>query len=408
MQIFFWEVFPIIRKKVKIIKEHLLFCCGFVNFAHQLIKQKRDMKRLITAVLFAASLGSNAHLFASNECNVVSPDSVDKETIFINPEVQPQFPGGVEALKKYLETNLKYPPSAQKAKVEGRVLVQFLIDKEGNVCDPVCVKSVHKDLDAEAIRVVKSMPKWQPYSVNGVPKDMKYTIPVAFRLNIDEAKKPGGQMPPRMGGNMGGRMGGPRTTAVFGVYKKGKNRGGFDEYMLGVKDKLHQAVKLTVNYNVKTKNEELNKEIAQRVFGVRDDFETALKAFHKSLDEIKIEEAKITVIENETEYQVCPNGVVGIEYRSLAGATNLQKLPAVEYMLFDTNNNKVVTLADLITPALGDYLKEKGVDIEKSTNISIKGKGFIAVTSLSAITMDGEKLKDKLSDYALEILGMER
>lgn len=366
------------------------------------------MKRLITAALFAASLGSNAHLFASNECYVVSPDSVDKETIFINPEVQPQFPGGVEALKKYLETNLKYPPSAQKAKVEGRVLVQFLIDKEGNVCDPVCVKSVHKDLDAEAIRVVKAMPKWQPYTINGIPKDMKFTIPVTFRLNPNDAKKPGGQMPPHRGGNMGGRMGGPRTTAVFGVYKKGKNRGGFDEYMLGVKDKLHQAVKLTVNFNVKTKNEELNKEIAERVFGIRDEFEAAIKAFHKTFDEIKIEEGKISVVENETEYFASPNGVVGVEYRCLTEVTNLQKLPAMEYLLFDTNTNKVVTLADLIAPDLNDYLKSKGVETDKSTNICVRDNGFIAVTSLSVITMDSEKLKDKLSDYALQILGIER
>lgn len=367
------------------------------------------MKRLFVTIvtLCAATLGCWANVSAGNHVYGIDSASVSTDSVGSSGDVyegkvdaNPEFPGGVPALMQYLTSNLKYPSSAQKAGVAGRVLVQFVVDTEGKICDPHCLNSIHKDLDAEAVRVVKAMPKWKPGNVKGNPVRVKFTLPINFSLNRNDAKRPGGQMPPRMGG--------PRTTAVFGVYKKGKNRGGFDEYMLGVKDKMHQTVRLTVNYNVRTQSDELSKEIAQRVFGVREEFEAALKTFHKSFDEVKIEECKTTVSENETEYSVSQNGVVGVEYRSLIGVTNLQKLPAMEYMLFDINTNKVVTLADLVTPALGDYLKEKGVDVEKTTNISIKDKGFVAVTSFSAITIDGEKLKDKLTDYALQILEMER
>lgn len=371
------------------------------------------MKRLsfVLVALLATAFGNEAWASAVNyeydsEVFSVVPDSTDEVLEVV--ETQPQFPNGMQALMQFMSQNLVYPEAARKAGIQGRVIVQFVIDKDGSVIEPQITKSVNEELDAEAIRVIKLLPKWSPGMTGGQPVRVRFTLPVTFRLPDDkDVKKPAGQMPPQMGRPMG-RMGGNRTTAVFGMYKKGKNRAGFDEYMFGIKDKMHQTYKVTINMNVKTQNDELQKEIAQRVFGVRGDFETALKSFRKSLDEIKIEEAKITIVENETEYGISPNGVVGIEYRSLANVTNMQKLPAVEYFLFDTNTNKVVTLSELIAPSLKEYLTSKGVDTEKSTNICMKDNGFIAVTSLSVITMDGVKLKDKLSDYALEILGMTR
>lgn len=378
-----------------------------------------NMKRLsfILIAFLAAMFGKAAWVDAenrtsSNEVLVTLSDSVDLpdgEVIEV-ADVNPEFPGGQEALMQFLGNNLQYPESAQKAGIEGRVLVTFIVGADGVVRNPKVYKSVDEALDKEALRVIALMPAWKPGTVKEKPVNVKFTIPVTFRLqNNDGAKKPNGQMPPRMGGGpMGGFMGGPRTTAVFGVYKKTKNMRGFDEYMFGVKDKMHQGYKVTVGYNVKTQNETLQQEIAERVFGVRDNFEAAVKAFRKTFEEIKIEEAKKSIVESETEYCSQPNGVVGIEYRSLANTTNLQKLSNAEYFLFDTKTNKVVTLEDLITPKLNDYLKSKGVETDKSTNIAIKDQSFIAVTSLQVITMDGVKLKDNLSDYALETLGLTR
>jgi len=104
-------------------------------------------------------------------------------SVWDNPEVQPRFPGGQSALIDYLAANVKYPKDAQKAGVEGRVVVSFIVEKDGKINDVKVVKSVHKSLDKEATRVVKAMPKWTPGSLNNKPVQVKYNLPVTFKLN---------------------------------------------------------------------------------------------------------------------------------------------------------------------------------------------------------------------------------
>lgn len=101
-------------------------------------------------------------------------------------EEMPKFPGGVEALIKYLTDNLEYPKEAEEDSVGGRVIVSFVVDKEGNVVEPAeIVKSIHPALDAEALRVVKAMPRWTPGKMKGKPVAVKYTLPIMFNLSDD-------------------------------------------------------------------------------------------------------------------------------------------------------------------------------------------------------------------------------
>ena len=97
-------------------------------------------------------------------------------------EQMPTFPGGDAALMKYLAENIKYPVSAQKAKEQGRVVVQFIVEKDGAVSGVKLLKSATPLLDAEAIRVVKAMPKWNPGKHNGKNVRVRHSVPVSFKL----------------------------------------------------------------------------------------------------------------------------------------------------------------------------------------------------------------------------------
>lgn len=101
------------------------------------------------------------------------------------PETMPYFPGGQELLLKYLAVNIKYPASAVKAKKQGRVIVTFTVRKDGSVTHAKIAKSIDPELDAEALRVVRGMPKWIPGTQLGKPVNVKYALPVKFSLQKD-------------------------------------------------------------------------------------------------------------------------------------------------------------------------------------------------------------------------------
>ena len=98
------------------------------------------------------------------------------------PETMPYFPGGNVLMLKYLADNIKYPASAVKAKKQGRVIVTFIVQKDGSVTHAKIAKSIDPELDAEALRVVKGMPKWTPGTQNGKPVSVRYSVPVKFSL----------------------------------------------------------------------------------------------------------------------------------------------------------------------------------------------------------------------------------
>jgi TonB family protein len=101
-------------------------------------------------------------------------------------EQMPEYPGGIAASVEYIQKNMRYPEAAEKNGTQGRVTVQFIIDKEGNVTNPKVLRSVDKDLDAEAIRLVGAMPKWKPGMQKGKAVAVKYTLPVVFKLEGGE------------------------------------------------------------------------------------------------------------------------------------------------------------------------------------------------------------------------------
>ena len=103
-------------------------------------------------------------------------------------EQMPEYPGGMAAALEYIQKNMRYPEVAKKNGTQGRVTVQFIIDKGGNVTDPKVIRAVDKDLDAEAIRLVGTMPKWKPGMQKGQAVAVKYTLPVMFRLEGGEMK----------------------------------------------------------------------------------------------------------------------------------------------------------------------------------------------------------------------------
>lgn len=112
----------------------------------------------------------------------VPTDSVAKDEVFMVAEQMPEFPGGMKELLKFLQDNLKYPESAMKNNVQGRVIVQFVVEKDGTPTEFNVVRAVNPDLDAEALRVLKTMPKWKPGMQRGEVVRVKYTVPVTFRL----------------------------------------------------------------------------------------------------------------------------------------------------------------------------------------------------------------------------------
>lgn len=106
----------------------------------------------------------------------------EPEKIFTAVEQQAAFPGGQAALMKWLSNNLRYPERAQQNDIQGRVIVKFVVNADGSIEQASVVKGVDKDLDAEALRVVRKMPKWQPGKNNGVAVRSYFTLPVTFKL----------------------------------------------------------------------------------------------------------------------------------------------------------------------------------------------------------------------------------
>ena len=111
-----------------------------------------------------------------------APPKPVEEEIFKVVDTPPVFPGGESALLSWLSVQLNYPINAQENGISGRVIVGFVIEKDGSISNVQVVKGVDKDLDAEAVRVVKKMPKWSPGKNNGVPVRSFFNLPVAFIL----------------------------------------------------------------------------------------------------------------------------------------------------------------------------------------------------------------------------------
>ena len=112
----------------------------------------------------------------------VVEEEEEEEVVFVVVENMPEFPGGTQALMKYLSESIKYPVIAQENGIQGRVICQFVVGKDGSIGEVEVARSVDPSLDKEAIRVIKAMPKWKAGQQRGKPVKVKYTLPVNFRL----------------------------------------------------------------------------------------------------------------------------------------------------------------------------------------------------------------------------------
>ena len=105
-----------------------------------------------------------------------------EQKVFDIVEQMPEYPGGMEALFKYLSENVKYPEDAKNQKIEGRVLASFIVEVDGSISDVKIAKPVFPSLDAEAVRVLSGMPNWIPGKQGGKAVRTKFTVPIAFNL----------------------------------------------------------------------------------------------------------------------------------------------------------------------------------------------------------------------------------
>ena len=133
------------------------------------------MKKLILMLLMAEC----CLMTANAQKTVVSQTN---QKVFDTVEQMPEYPGGMQAMIAFLQTNMKYPEDAAKQKVEGRVMVQFIVETDGSISDVHVAKQVFPSLDAEAIRVVQAMPKWTPGKEKGNVVRVKYNLPIVFRM----------------------------------------------------------------------------------------------------------------------------------------------------------------------------------------------------------------------------------
>ena len=149
---------------------------------------KREKFVMMIVVLLMMTVGNIA--CAQNVPLIIDPDKVDqylaerKDTINVYDcvEQMPSFPGGSQKLKEFIEENLRYPKELEETCVQGRVIVRFIVERNGKLSNVKVVKSVHPALDKEALRIVKLMPRWIPGRQNGITVRVKCYIPIIFRL----------------------------------------------------------------------------------------------------------------------------------------------------------------------------------------------------------------------------------
>lgn len=155
-------------------KNHILFVIVSLLLCSSLVNAQNSK---------TSKKGENHPIENKNISSTQESTSTNGEEVFTLVEQMPEFPGGNEALKKYLGDNLVYPKSARENGIQGKVIVSFVVETDGSISEVKVVRSVNAVLDEEAARVVKAMPKWKPGMHNGEVVRVKYLLPISFSLN---------------------------------------------------------------------------------------------------------------------------------------------------------------------------------------------------------------------------------
>ena len=139
-------------------------------------------KVLTTMVVISTCMMVLASCGKMDEINATPVQQRTETKIFEDYEQMPSFPGGVSALMAYIKENVKYPVDYEEVCVQGRVVITFVVEKDGSISDAKVVKSVYPSLDKEALRVVSGMPKWLPGKFWGKSVRVRYSIPIPFQV----------------------------------------------------------------------------------------------------------------------------------------------------------------------------------------------------------------------------------
>ena len=182
------------KKEIPVARETQKFTAPVIK-KDELVKEENQVKQMDkldekvavgtenkegTKDRLAAAVRSDIAVAAPPPPPAPKPEVSNK--VFDVVEEMPHFPGGAAALQAFLSSNTKYPVVAQENGVQGRVIVSFVVERDGSITDVRVVRSVDPSLDREASRVVRSMPRWSPGKQNGSAVRVKYTVPVVFRL----------------------------------------------------------------------------------------------------------------------------------------------------------------------------------------------------------------------------------
>ncbi len=141
-----------------------------------------DLTAIIETKLAESIIAVDSVKPAAKKQTTIPEPSPSPRKVYDMAEKMPEYPGGPKALREYVSTNLKYPEAAKKAKTQGRVILQFVVEADGSIEAVQVIRSADKELDAEAVRVVKGMPKWTPGMEKGKVVAVKYTLPIEFRI----------------------------------------------------------------------------------------------------------------------------------------------------------------------------------------------------------------------------------
>ena len=146
------------------------------DFNHYIIIRADGMENL--------SMTVSPFLINQNEAYNIVMRKKSGEKIYSNVEKMPEYPGGMKYFKRYIDRNLKYPEEAKKNKIEGVVVMQFVVEKNGDITSPRVVRRLEASLDSVAMNLIKGMPRWNPASDHGVKVRCKYSVPIAFKIPV--------------------------------------------------------------------------------------------------------------------------------------------------------------------------------------------------------------------------------
>ncbi len=147
-----------------------------------MITKNKSPKAAIKLIAILPILLISVYLISCGSNKKITKEKDNDDTIFIIVEQMPQFPGGNDGLRKFLASTVRYPIEAQLKKIQGRVFVSFVVEKDGFISNVKVSRATNTILDKEAVRVVQRMPKWSPGLQKQKPVRVKYTIPINFKL----------------------------------------------------------------------------------------------------------------------------------------------------------------------------------------------------------------------------------